>query len=89
MKSMLCTIYKGSHEEELYLYVAKGDDLSQLPSELMDKLGELKEVMTLALDESRKLARVEAKSVLAEIEAKGYFLQLPPNIDPLIFTLGE
>ncbi len=42
MKSLLCTIYKGSHEEELYLYVAKGNDLSQLPSELMDKLGELK-----------------------------------------------
>ncbi len=45
--------------------------------------------MTLALDADRKLARVKAKNVLADIEAKGYFLQLPPNIDPLIFTLGE
>jgi len=89
VKSMLCTIYKSSREEEMYLYVARGYDLSELPTELMDKMGKLKEVMTLTLDIDRKLARVEAKNVLANIEAKGYFLQLPPNINPLVFTLGE
>ncbi len=89
MKSILCTIYKGSREEELYLYVAKGNDLSQLPAELMTKLGELNEVMTLALDAGRKLARVKTQNVLTDIEEKGYFVQLPPNIDPAIFTHGE
>lgn len=89
MKSILCTIYKGSREEELYLYVAKGNDLSQLPAELMTRLGELNEVMTLALDAGRKLARVKVQNVLTDIEEKGYFLQLPPNIDPAIFTHGE
>lgn len=86
---MLCTIYKGSREEELYLYVARGYDLSQLPTDLMDKMGKLHEVITLTLDVDRKLARVKAKNVLADIEAKGYFLQLPPTINPLVYTLGE
>ncbi len=89
MKSILCTIYKGSREDELYLYVAKGNDLTQLPTELMTRMGELNEVMTLALDAGRKFARVKAKNVLTDIEEKGYFLQLPPNIDPAIFTHGE
>ena len=89
MKSIFCTIYKGSREEELYLYAAKGNDLSQLPTELMTRMGELNEVMTLALDAGKKLARVRAENVLTDIEEKGYFLQLPPNIAPAIFTQGE
>lgn len=86
MKSVLCTIYKGSREEELYLYVAKDKDLSQLPEELMTRLGELKVVMTLAISPDRKLARVKAETVLEEIKKNGYFLQLPPNFDPAIFN---
>ncbi|MAM70767.1 MAG: hypothetical protein CMP91_06470 [Gammaproteobacteria bacterium] len=80
MKSMLCTIYKSSREAELYLYVAKGSDLSQIPADLMARAGNLLEVMTLSLTEERKLARVNSKQVLEDIRDKGYFLQLPPNI---------
>ncbi len=89
MKPLLCTIYKGSQEDELYLYVAKGNDLSQLPEELISRMGDLKEVMTLSLSAGRKLARVKVKNVLDEIETNGYFLQLPPNFDPMVFTYGE
>ena len=89
MRSVLCTIYKGSRDEELYLYVTKGEDLSQLPEELMSRLGELKVVMTLAISANRKLARVKAETVLEEIKKNGYFLQLPPKFDPAIFTYGE
>jgi len=89
MKSIICTIYKASRENELYLYVEKGNDFSELPTELMSRMGDLNEVMTLVLDINRKLARVKTKNVLAEIEEKGYFLQLPPNIDPAVFTNGE
>ena len=89
MKSIICTIYKASRENELYLYVEKGNDFSELATELMSRMGDLNEVMTLVLDINRKLARVKTKNVLAEIEEKGYFLQLPPNIDPAVFTYGE
>ena len=89
MKRVLCTIYKGSRENELYLYVLRGDDLSKLPEALLSKMGELKEVITLALSTDRKLARVKVETVLEEIEMNGYFLQLPPTFDPAIFTYGE
>lgn len=88
MKPLLCTVYKGSREDELYLYVARGDDLSELPEELMSRMGDLKEVMTLSLSAERKLARVKTETVLEEIKKNGYFLQLPPNFDPAIFTYG-
>lgn len=86
---MLCTIYKGSRESELYLYVLKGDDLSGIPEELLSRMGELEEVMSLALTANRKLARVKVETVLEEIKTNGYFLQLPPNIEPTVFTYGE
>lgn len=88
MSSLLCTVYKGSREDELYLYVAKGDDLSQLPADLLSRMGELQEVMTLELTAEKKLARVKAENVLEEIRQKGYFLQLPPKFNPAIFTHG-
>ncbi len=89
MKKTLCTIYKGSREDELYLYVEKGSDLSQVPDALLQRFGELREVMTLALSAERKLARVKAQQVLNDIHSKGYFLQLPPNIHAPVFTYGE
>ncbi|MDG2091350.1 MAG: YcgL domain-containing protein [Gammaproteobacteria bacterium] len=89
MKSLLCTIYKGSRENELYLYVVRGDDLSSIPEELLSRMGELKEVMSLELSAKKKLARVKVETVLEEIENNGYFLQLPPNINPAVFTYGE
>lgn len=89
MKKILCTVYKGSREDELYLYVEKGSDLSQIPDELLARLGTLRVVMTLALSPERKLARVKAEQVLEDIQNKGYFLQLPPNIHAPVFTYGE
>jgi len=88
MNSLLCTIYKGSRENELYLYVAKDKDLSELPADLLSRMGPLKAVMTLNLSADRKLARVKAENVLEEIGQQGYFLQLPPNIDPRVFSYG-
>ncbi len=89
MSPLLCTIYKGAREDEMYLYVEKGSDLSQIPAELLARLGPLKVVMTLALTADRKLARVQTDKVLEDIQSKGYFLQLPPNIHAPVFTYGE
>ncbi len=89
MKPLLCTIYKASREKELYLYVTHGDDLSRVPADLLARMGELKEVMTIKLSAKRELAHVRASEVLNSISEKGYFLQLPPKLDPVIFTYGE
>ncbi|MES2624208.1 MAG: YcgL domain-containing protein [Pseudomonadota bacterium] len=88
-KIVLCTIYRSNREREMYIYVNRADGLSRLPEELLARLGTTSEVMTIKLTPDRKLARAKAPEVLAAIEAKGFYMQLPPEIQPAIFTLGE
>ncbi len=86
--TMLCTIYKGSREPELYLYVDRVDGLARVPDELLARFGTISEVMTIKLTPQRKLARAGAPQVLAAIAEKGYYLQLPPNIHAPHVTYG-
>ena len=88
MKDMICTIYRSSRESELYLYVEKNAGLENIPEELLKRMGTTSTVMTILITPNKKLARVEAKKVLADIESKGYFLQLPPTFNPQV-TYGE
>lgn len=81
MPPLTVWIYKGSRRAETYLYVAGEDDFERVPAELLDAMGSLELVMTLELDEQRRLARVDAKAVLESVTRVGYFLQLPP-IEP-------
>lgn len=86
--TLLCTIYKGSREPELYLYVDRVDGIARVPDELLARLGTVSEVMTIKLTPQRKLARASAPQVLAAIAEKGYYLQLPPNIHAPTITYG-
>jgi uncharacterized protein YcgL (UPF0745 family) len=85
---VLCTIYKGSREPELYLYADRLEGLGRVPEDLLARLGVLSEVMTIKLTPKRKLARASAPQVLAAIADKGYYLQLPPNIHAPHVTYG-
>lgn len=85
---VLCTVYRSSREAELYLYVRREHGLARVPPELLAKLGRTSEVLTLRLTADRKLARVRAADVLAAINDKGYYLQLPPDFNPQRFSLG-
>ena len=87
-QAILCTIYKGSVERELYLYVDRREGTGRVPGELLASMGKLQEVMTLRLEPSRKLARAQAPEVLAAISEHGYYLQLPPDKQPARFTQG-
>lgn len=86
---MLCTIYRCSKEREMYIYVDRSEGLKRVPEELLQRTGVLSEVMTLKLDQERKLARVKAADVLLAIANNGFFLQLPPDIQVGQFTMGE
>lgn len=86
---LLCTVYRGSREPETYLYVDRREGLERVPPELLARFGTLTEVMTLKLTAQRKLARARAPQVLAAIADKGYYLQLPPELQAAQFTLGE
>lgn len=79
---MLCFIYKSSKKEELYLYLDKKDDFSALPEALLQSVGHLEFVMELELTPERKLARERSEKVLAGLQEKGFFVQLPPTFVP-------
>lgn len=79
---MKCYIYKSSKKDQLYLYVPKKDDFEAIPPILMDTMGKPEFVMELELTAERKLARADAGEVLAVLQEKGFYLQMPPK-DPL------
>lgn len=88
LKERNCRIYRSSRKRELYLYLDEGALLEDLPEGLRRDLGTLTEIMTLAIGPQRRLARAQARQVLEAIEKQGYFLQLPPSMDPGVFTHG-
>ncbi len=88
VKPMICTVYRSAREAELYIYVRREEALARVPPDLLAKMGNMSEVLTLKLTPDRKLARVKAVDVLAAIADKGFFLQLPPDFNPARFTMG-
>lgn len=83
-KLPLCSIYKSSKRDEMYLYVLKSEQLSRVPPELLTHFGTPHHVMDMLLNEKRKLARVDKELVFASIEEKGFFLQMPPPQDEYV-----
>lgn len=79
---MLCFIYKSLKKAELYLYLDKKDDFSALPEPLLQSVGRLEFVMELELTPERKLAKEKSEKVLAALQEKGFFVQLPPTMLP-------
>ena len=80
---MKCVIFRCSKKDEMYLYVPfkeKEEELLQgLPDGLEKLTGRLGKVMDLELSPDRKLARAKTKDVIASLEEKGFYIQMPPN----------
>lgn len=77
---MQCYIYKSLKKDELYLYLTKKDDFSQLPETLYQSFGRLEFVMELELTANRKLAREDSNKVIDSLNNKGFFVQMPPTL---------
>lgn len=75
----ICQIFRSPRKPETYLYVDKAEGMDWVPEALLAQFGEPQPVMVLALDGSRKLARVQVAEVLEKIETQGFFLQMPPT----------
>jgi uncharacterized protein YcgL (UPF0745 family) len=74
----ICSIYRCSKKEGMYLYVDKKIGLEKIPEALMRQVGQTELAMTLLIDSNKKLARANAADVLASIDEKGFYLQMPP-----------
>ena len=77
---MKVTVYKAATREYLYVYVSEASGLEKVPSALLAQFGEPSVVMTLDLEAGQKLARVCAEEVMAAVQDKGYYLQMPPVV---------
>jgi uncharacterized protein YcgL (UPF0745 family) len=77
---MQCYIYKSLKKHLLYLYVDKKDNFSDVPAELLQTFGVLEFVLELELTPERKLAKEDSQKVLASLQEKGFFVQLPPSV---------
>lgn len=73
-----CDVYKSLQKENYYLYVNAEDGLSRVPEALQAQLGAMEKALSFELTPARKLARVDAAQVLANLQSEGYHLQLPP-----------
>ncbi|MEE4249891.1 MAG: YcgL domain-containing protein [Alcanivoracaceae bacterium] len=82
---LLCSIFRSPKREGMYLYVRRDQDLRELPEALMKVFGAPAHSMDLLLSAEKKLARVDAAKVMAQIREQGFFLQMPPqdNEEPL------
>jgi len=78
-------IYKSSRKDELYLYIIKKDDFSDIPQALYNTMG--KEpifVMELNLSPDKPLAREDVGKVIKNLESQGYHVQMPPQTHNLM-----
>ena len=75
---ILCDVYRSSRKDLLYLYVNADEGFERVPDELMKQFGEPEKTLSFELTVDRPLAREDPAKVMANIQEKGYHLQLPP-----------
>lgn len=78
---MKCSVVRSSLKEFTYLYLREGQDWDDLPVSLTKVFGEPEFVMDLELSPERTLAYEDVNQVIANLNEKGYHLQLPPEED--------
>ncbi|HEX5755529.1 MAG TPA: YcgL domain-containing protein [Arenimonas sp.] len=82
---MLAFVYKSLRKPDAYVYLRERDAFSLMPADVAAPLGRLQFVLELELHEGRKLARTDAAVVRRNLAARGFHLQLPPEVlDPLV-----
>lgn len=79
MTQLLCTIYRSSKVDGMYLYVDRKEDLARIPEALLERFGRPQPAMALLLHEGRKLARADVAKVIESVRTQGFYLQMPPE----------
>ena len=76
---MQCHVYASLRKPDSYLWLVQRDGFEVVPESLLLMLGELRFVMDVELDASRKLPIENAGQVLDHLRDQGWHLQLPPQ----------
>ncbi|MFO1392114.1 MAG: YcgL domain-containing protein [Agitococcus sp.] len=87
LKPEICSIYKSSKKDEMYLYVRKATGLTQVPEALLTMFGKATLFGSMLITSDKKLARADATQVLTDIAEKGFYLQMPPPREDYMLDL--
>lgn len=79
---MQAYVYKSQRKQDTYVYLASRDGFDRLPEPLRTQLGPLRFVLEVALTADRKLAREDAAIVRENLDARGFHIQFPPQLQP-------
>lgn len=77
---MLCHIYRSDRKPDTYLYLSCKDEFSAVPDDLIRVFGAPEFSFSFDLTADKKLAKEEAMTVLANLRAQGYHLQLQDEL---------
>ncbi|MGB8711908.1 MAG: YcgL domain-containing protein [Onishia taeanensis] len=86
-RKLLCEIFKSSRQDEMYLYVDKRNGMQDLPGALLEHFGKPEPVLTMILTADKRLSRAKAADVMAAIDEKGFYLQMPPAKEAYLLDL--
>lgn len=84
---LLCEVFKSPRKDEMYLYVDKRRGLEDVPEALLERFGQPVSALTLILTPDKPLARTGGVEVMAAIEEKGFYLQMPPAKEDYLLDL--
>jgi len=85
----ICSIYKSTRKNEMYLYVVKSEALARVPDGLLTVFGPPVHAFDLVLSPQRQLAREDISQVLENLDNQGYHLQMPPPEEEYIEHLPD
>lgn len=87
MRKLICEVFKSPRQDEMYLYVDRSRGLAEVPEALLERFGKPVSTMILILTEDKPLARADAAQVIAAIDEKGFYLQMPPAKEEYLLDL--
>ena len=74
---MKCSVWRSSHKEQTFLYLAEKQVFEELPTDLLKVFGTPEFVLDLELSTERKLASEDVNVVMRNLSDQGFHLQLP------------
>lgn len=80
----LSAVYRSPKKIDTFLYVAKRDDFSRVPTALMTQFGQPKFVMMVIASKRDTIAGIDSDKFIKKIEKEGFYLQLPPKVKSLL-----
>lgn len=76
---MHCSVYKGAKAPDTYLFLPARNAFASVPGPVLARFGTLEHVMDLVLTPGRRLARLQATSLMQALLRDGCHIQLPPR----------